>query len=99
MILEFRALLFNFFLVSFVTFLPTCLPKDQQPGFTLAVYLEALAPSQPKRKAAPRPRNAAAWLRRPRQNQGNSFSTAKHRTLKSKFLFGCLAGGLAEARL
>eukprot|EP00434_Breviolum_minutum_P017910 symbB.v1.2.015801.t1/scaffold1190.1/size132987/10 len=31
---------------------------------------KALAPSQPKRKAAPRPRNAAAWLRRPRQNQG-----------------------------
>ena len=43
---------------------------------------EALAPSQPKlpaaaapagvakRKAAPRPRNAAAWLRRPRQEGG-----------------------------
>eukprot|EP00435_Cladocopium_sp_Y103_P038078 s2162_g10.t1 len=29
-----------------------------------------LAPSQPKRKAAPRPRNAQAWLRRPRHNQG-----------------------------
>ena len=82
MFLEFRAFGVLFYLVSFVTFLPTCLPLYQQP-FTLAFYLhEALAPSQPKRKAAPRPRNAAAWLRRPRQNQGNNFITAKHRPLR-----------------
>lgn len=29
-----------------------------------------LAPSQPKRKAAAKPRNAAAWLRRPKYDQG-----------------------------
>eukprot|EP00913_Durusdinium_trenchii_P032512 g30438.t1 len=30
-----------------------------------------LAPSQPKRKAAAKPRNAAAWLRRPKYDQGS----------------------------